>query len=293
MHRLFEPVHLDRKSIFWDYRMRSESEFKGYYHWHQICEILFVHEGRGRVVVNRQTWDIRRGMLFFFQPFQLHQVYADVSPDTPYSRTIFYMDPLFMDQLLRPFANRHALFTALWQGSHHGQVYDLKERAEIVEWIYETYDEARQAGTGEEDEELTSLLLQLMNCLHATVRSAPVPPTDSPERRTPRYSEAMMQWIEEHYHEEINLEKLAEQMHLSKSYVSKVFQQETGSCITDYVTARRIKQACRLLETTNLAVEQIGDAIGYPNASYFIQLFKKEVGTTPHKFRKHPSRTTN
>jgi YesN/AraC family two-component response regulator len=94
-----------------------------------------------------------------------------------------------------------------------------------------------------------------------------------------------MRWIEEHYREEISLETLAEETHLSKFYVSRIFREETGSSITDYLTARRIKQACRLLQTTDLSVEQIGIRVGYPNASYFIQLFKKVVGVTPLKYR--------
>ncbi|RTE01977.1 AraC family transcriptional regulator [Paenibacillus whitsoniae] len=287
MKRLFESVNFDRRVIFWDYLIRIENNFKGYYHWHQCCEILFVHEGRGRVVVNRQTYDIRRGMLFFFQPFQLHQVYADVSPATPYCRTIFYVDPLIMDKLLRPFPNRHTLFTSLWQGKDFAQVYDLLHQADIMEWIFTTYNQTFQSGIGEDDEELTFLFFQLMSCLLSKGRGEtdlhPMEPLDT---RTQRYSEFMMQWIEEHFHEEINLDILAGHMHLSSSYISKLFIQETGSSITDYVTARRIKQACRLLDTTTLSVEQIGENIGYPNSSYFIQVFKKEVGMTPLQFRK-------
>ncbi|WP_039790620.1 helix-turn-helix domain-containing protein, partial [Paenibacillus riograndensis] len=53
------------------------------------------------------------------------------------------------------------------------------------------------------------------------------------------------------------------------------------------LTARRIKQACRLLSTTDMPVEQIGIAVGFPNASYFNQLFKRVLGTTPLKYRKN------
>lgn len=66
---------------------------------------------------------------------------------------------------------------------------------------------------------------------------------------------------------------LAEEIHLSKSYVSRIFHQETGETLVDYLAARRIKQACRLLGTTDLRVEQIGIAVGFPNAFY-----KKPLG---------------
>jgi len=68
--------------------------------------------------------------------------------------------------------------------------------------------------------------------------------------------------------------------------VSRIFRQETGSSITDYVKARRIKQACRLLETTELPVERIGILSGFESPSYFIQLFKRMIGMTPLKYRR-------
>jgi YesN/AraC family two-component response regulator len=103
--------------------------------------------------------------------------------------------------------------------------------------------------------------------------------------RPHRYSETIMQWVEKHYTEDFDLGKLAEEMHLSKFYVSRIFRQETGSNITDYLTARRIKQACRLLETTPHSIEQIGAQVGLHNPSYFCQLFKKITGKPPLQYR--------
>ncbi|WP_181873078.1 helix-turn-helix domain-containing protein [Fontibacillus phaseoli] len=59
-------------------------------------------------------------------------------------------------------------------------------------------------------------------------------------------------------HSEITLDRLAEVTHLSKYYGSRIFGQETGYSITDYLQVRRVKHACRLLKTTELSVQQIG-----------------------------------
>jgi AraC-like DNA-binding protein len=285
MNRLFEPVYFEPNSLFWDYKIRNDHDFKGYYHWHQCCEILFVHEGQGTVVVNQQTYDIRRGMFFFFHPYQLHQIHADVSPERPYIRSIFYIDPLLVERQLRAFPNRHTLFAALWQGKDKNHAYDLHFQAEIMEWIYELYEKARGKGKTEYSEESTMLLLQILSCLSIEKPFKNEQVSKVMERRTLRYSETIMRWIEDHFQEEVSLEHLAEETHLSKNYVSRIFHQETGSSITDYLTARRIKEGCRLLETTTLPVEEIGIRIGFSNVSYFVQLFKKVVGTTPLQYR--------
>lgn len=282
MNRLFEPVIFDHKDIVWDYHLRSEHGFKGYYHWHQCCEAVFVHEGQGSIVLNRQAYDIRRGMFFFFQPFQLHRIHAMVSPETPYVRSIFYVDPVLIEQQLRPFPKKHALFTALWQGSDRNHAYDLSLQAESIEWIYSSFDRNNDDNV-RDCEDITLLLLQLLNVVDSVY--AKVKDVQEALRRNPRYSETIMSWIEKHYQDDVSLENLAKETHLSTSYISRVFRQETGSSVTDYLTARRMRQACRLLETTDLAVEEIGIRIGIPNASYFIQLFKRVVGTTPLKYR--------
>lgn len=66
MKQLFEPViFTDHKSLIWDYQLYTDDYYKGYYHWHQCCEIMYIHSGQGNVVVNQQMYDIRSGMLFF------------------------------------------------------------------------------------------------------------------------------------------------------------------------------------------------------------------------------------
>lgn len=67
---------------------------------------MFVHGGQGNVVVNQLMYDIRRGMLFFFQPYQLHRIYSEVSPACPFERSIFYIDPHVAENLLVGFSKR-------------------------------------------------------------------------------------------------------------------------------------------------------------------------------------------
>lgn len=285
MQFLFEPVRFEDKHLSWSGRTRSDKDYPGYYHWHQCTEILFVHQGVGSIIVDQRSYELRRGMLFVFQPFQLHKIFADVAPDKPFERTIFYVDPSQTEEALRPFPKRHARFHKLWQGQGIRTVFDMLEETGRLEAIFESYGNLDARRREYDAEEITMLLLQLMGSIGA-VRSGEDLQAAGPslERKT-RYSEQIMQWIEAHYAEEVTLEQLAERLHLSKYYVSRVFHEETGSHITDYLTARRIKQACRLLQTTVYSVERIGMDVGYPNASYFINMFKRVVGTTPLKYR--------
>lgn len=282
---MFDPATLRGTPLHFAPRKRTTSDYPGYYHWHQCCEALFIHEGEGFVIVDQQTYEMRPGTLFVFQPYQLHKVYANVSERTPYERTLIYFDPLFFDQELQPFRERHAILLHLWKDRLPSAAFSFGSEADYVERILERYERRTRENTRDPgEEEMTMLLLQLLD---AMPREAIAGDADEPSRRFRPLSHAenAMAWIESHYAEDFHLDDLADALHLSKFYLSRLFLRETGSSLSDYVIARRIKQACRLLDTTELAVERIASEVGYPNASYFIRVFKQVMGTTPLRFR--------
>lgn len=281
---MFERVSFkDSQSVVWDYKLYTDSNYSGYYHWHQCIEILFVHRGEGSIIVNQQLFNIEHGMLFFFQPYQLHQIYSNVSKKVPFERSIFYIDPYRAEAFLESFPYRRQLFSALWKGIQSTTIFNLSGQAQIVEWALSNYDRLSKESDYENSEHITMLLLHLLEVISMD-QSVPIH-TDL--QRKLHYSEKIMSWIEQHYHEEFSLERLADAVHLSKAYVSRIFHQETGSKLMDYINARRIKQACQLLITSNSSVEEIGIQVGISNASYFNQVFKKMLGVTPLQYRKN------
>jgi YesN/AraC family two-component response regulator len=282
MNRLFESILFDIKPFHWTYRRISDVNFRGFYHWHQGCEFLFVHRGQGRVIVNQQTYDIKPGMLFFFQPFQLHKVHVEVSQQIPYERSILHFDPISQGKNLHSFPGLNTLFYRLQNGIYENQAFDLSDRFHYISEMVDTFNQSILTNNWEEDSQL--FLMQILSCIRLNTKEL----SNSLQHnklRSLRYSETIMKWIEEHYMESFDLEKLSAELHLSKPYVSRIFKRETGSNLTEYLTVRRIKQACHLLQMTDDSVELIGEQVGIGNVSYFIHLFKKTIGTTPHQYR--------
>lgn len=283
MNRLFEAILFDDiKPFHWIYRRISDHNFRGFYHWHQGCEFLFVHRGQGRVIVNQQTYDIKPGMLFFFQPFQLHKVHVEVSHQTPYERSILHFDPISQGKNLHSFPGLHTLFHRLQNGIDEKQAFDLSNRFDYVAEMFKAFDTSITTNNWEEDSQL--FLMQILSCIRVNTQELE-PSLQHTKYRSLRYSETIMSWIENNYMETFDLEKLSSELHLSKAYVSRIFKRETGSNLTEYLTVRRIKQACHLLQMTNASVELIGEQVGIGNVSYFIHLLKKTIGTTPHQYR--------
>lgn len=95
-------------------------------------------------------------------------------------------------------------------------------------------------------------------------------------------------YIDQHYQENLSLEFLAEQAHLSSSYLSKLFKKEIGQNLSSYIHHVRIERAKTLLRTTNLKTYEIAEAVGISDPVYFSRLFKKATGCKPKDFRTTP-----
>ncbi|GIO88751.1 hypothetical protein J25TS5_56830 [Paenibacillus faecis] len=99
--------------------------------------------------------------------------------------------------------------------------------------------------------------------------------------------EVVKRWIEEHYSEQAELSSLAGLVYLTPTYLSKLFKQETGMTITDYLIEIRIKRAKQLLaDSSNLKIHEVGHEVGYPDPAYFNKLFKRMVGVTPNEYKR-------
>ena len=99
--------------------------------------------------------------------------------------------------------------------------------------------------------------------------------------------ETIKRWIAANYNQHADLNTLAGMVYLTPSYLSKLFKQETGLTLTDYVIEIRIRTAKKLLKNApDLKIHEIGTEVGYPDPAYFNKLFKKVVGVTPNEYKR-------
>lgn len=96
----------------------------------------------------------------------------------------------------------------------------------------------------------------------------------------------VMDYIEEHYAEDISLDLLADKVKISRGYLSSYFKEKTGMNFIDYLNELRINKAKQLLEDSDLKVQDIAEKVGYLNSSSFFRMFKRMTGVTPGDYRK-------
>ncbi|MGQ8874438.1 response regulator [Paenibacillus sp. TSA_86.1] len=112
------------------------------------------------------------------------------------------------------------------------------------------------------------------------------------QRRTAssgKYSDVIDQvkaYVSEQYNnEQVSLKTISAHVRVSPSHLSKIFSQETGQTITEYLTQVRIGKAKELLKTTSNKTFEIAFKVGYNDPHYFSNIFKKTTGSTPKEYR--------
>ncbi|WP_337098263.1 helix-turn-helix domain-containing protein [Paenibacillus sp. YIM B09110] len=102
--------------------------------------------------------------------------------------------------------------------------------------------------------------------------------------------ERAKRFIHDNYTQELNREDVAASVYLTPDYLAKVFKNETGLSIKEYLNEHRIRTAKQLLIESHLPIGQIGMETGFDSISYFSTVFKKLTGETPNAYRaKHRS----
>jgi AraC-like DNA-binding protein len=78
----------------------------------------------------------------------------------------------------------------------------------------------------------------------------------------------------------------ARKLHLTANYLNKICKEERGQTAGALIRKRLIIEAQRLLQYTNLSINEIADKLGFDNSSYFITVFKRETSFPPDKYRR-------
>ena len=105
------------------------------------------------------------------------------------------------------------------------------------------------------------------------------PDTDEPLQKAVAYIHANL-------NQNLSIRQIASQIHVSKNLLYRRFHQRFGCTIGEYINKKRVEQSLDLLANTNMTMEEISQHVGFSSASYYTRNFKKQMGTTPLKYKK-------
>ena len=93
-------------------------------------------------------------------------------------------------------------------------------------------------------------------------------------------------YIEDHITEKITTQFIAKEFSYNQQYLNKVFKEQNGVSLHEYISKKKIEQANFYLSETDMNIEKISEHLGYSDTHNFMKLYKKITGMTPTTYRK-------
>lgn len=122
-----------------------------------------------------------------------------------------------------------------------------------------------------------SLLSSTLDLLNADIETS---------SKTTSLFEAIRQYIDTHFQEDVTRDFLAKMFYISPNYLSHLFQREGKIGLNEYLNQIRLEYAKSLLKNYDLNVKEIAHASGFKDSNYFCRIFRKKTERSPTEYRR-------
>lgn len=95
------------------------------------------------------------------------------------------------------------------------------------------------------------------------------------------------EYMQFHYPKISCIEEIAHQVGLNKTYLQRIFKEQVGCTVWQFLTKIRMQQAALLLTTTDISISNLDEQVGINSRQNFYLLFRKEFGMSPQQYRKN------
>ncbi len=247
---------------------------------------LYVHKGKGRIILGERSFDSVSGDLYYCPPGTPNAILADTS------------DPFLLSGIDFDFTLNHVAKKLMYP--IRAEAFNPSLVTEYAEFIDFGGFPDRLALYGEES--IHELVYKMVyhfntrkkywalysNALLQTFIIAVVQRIEQDGSGTgnPGKADKIIEYLSQNFMHELTNEKLSQIFHYHPDYISKVVLSYTGMTLKQYVIDLRIRSALSSLVYSDLSIKDIAAMTGYDNVHYFTRIFKDKTGFPPGYFRK-------
>ncbi len=247
-------------------------------HWHDEIEIIYVRSGHMKYRVNEHIVSLNKGEGIVVNSRQLH-IMQSCDVDYDIDCVIFHPEMLcasehIKKQYVEPVINTKMSEYMLFDMSLSGGRTIIDGIGKLVELAY----------IKDMEMEAQALLFSMWHaiynmCCHQVVQET-VGYDELQSMRT------MLEYIYMHYADKITIADICKVGQIGKSVCTKMFTDYTNYSPIEFVRQFRVSKSMELLKNTSLSITEIAYEVGFNNASFYTETFKKLRGITPKEFRK-------
>ena len=241
----------------------------GRVHWHEAIEILYFTRGCAVTSCNLQDYMVKKDSIVLVNGNELHTGIVSQSDSKFYC---FQFNPSFFHNLM---GNDYILFE---------NIIDDEDCAKLLDELLLTITEAYTPQKFLQQMKLSSELFILLIERHTKKVLA-----EEEYRKTFKKLDTfyrIVEYLNEHYAENLSVSTLAESFNMSPSYFAHFFKRNAQKSVIEYVNEIRIMHAKLFLEKEEASVGEIALRVGFYDINYFSRKFKAIAGVTPTEYKK-------
>lgn len=230
-------------------------------HLHKELEIIYVRQGKSVAYADNNSYLLNAGDMFIAFPNQVH-----------YYRTVTrgeFMVIIFSPDILYDVSSKISKSKPdinCFTSSDDGNLKDIFDRMYALDGEYKNI-----AVSGYLNVVISRILPKLRL------------QTVDTENNSPFYS--IIDFCTHNFKDDITLDIVAEELHLSKYYVSRLINNRLKQNFNEYINNLRISEACNLLRETDTKIADISEDVGFGTIRSFNRAFKLIMGMSPAEYR--------
>ena len=246
------------------------------HHWHSDLEFVYLEEGKADFFVNGKTIPLLPGQGIFVNSRCLHYAHEY----TECKAVLVRIHPIIFtgnykqgaDYYTRKFGRGEPNYiffdpTVPWHRDALAAIVRVRECALNIE------------------NRPISVLLAVYNLIELVGdHIAETTFTEKDNRDYNIYLE-MVKYIHENFGKKVNIDEMAQELHLSRTKAYRLFEKYAHSSPNVYLNSYRLAMSQQSLRDTDLTITEIAAKCGFQTSSYFTKIFGKETGISPRVYR--------
>lgn len=270
------------------YIHRSENDdLNGVMHKHSFIEVVYIAEGQAVHTVNDMSYTVKKGNVIMIDYGVAHS-FARIGDEK-----FATYDLLFTPDFFHISALENKEFMALASSYLFSSVFTEFKNSKVPQNLVKTHAKEFKFLFEKIYEEYNKREMGFQSIIRAYVIEIIIKIFREIDKNQPTYTkshqelvEKAIEYMQNNYDKHISLDEVVSGIFLSKNYFRQIFKKTTGMSISSFTQELRVKEACRLLETTDLSSADVSYKCGFNDLKFFYSTFKKTMGMTPAEYRK-------
>jgi AraC-like DNA-binding protein len=263
----------------------SKEKFPVEAHWHYFVEAVFMLKGSAVITYNGKTYTLNESQMMFFHSQAIHSFDKNTDEDIRYLVIQFDINKLHNIDAHTPKFN--TLFRSASMDDSLPLIFtqDNFPDFDLEHFFFRCLSECDGKQYGYYYYMQHSISLFLLEILRYWKSCGFSVETESYGYDDSFSIHQILEYIDAHSHENIQVNDLAQMCHMSYSYFAKSFHKLYGQSCKSYIEFIRLNKAENYLLFTNYDLNFISSETGFSDCSHLIRIFKRKYGITPKQFR--------